>query len=168
MKKTNYIKGKDGKFAGSIGAGKTSVPTPAPMSPVAPPSSTAITNPEPKNVFLGEFTFGSNVADPEAFPTAADWADGVSDAITEQPFETFTDDYLPAAHISHGPSNFYDLHLYHSNTPYTDTAVITYSARSNTAWVETYIYDTGDDGASIDLPQPYADAIKAEIKNRST
>lgn len=27
---TNYIKGKDGKFAGSIGAGKTAVPTPAP------------------------------------------------------------------------------------------------------------------------------------------
>lgn len=31
MKKTQYIKGKDGKFAGSIGAGKSAVPTPSPV-----------------------------------------------------------------------------------------------------------------------------------------
>lgn len=32
---TKYIKNKDGKFAGSIGSGKTSVPTTAPTAPVA-------------------------------------------------------------------------------------------------------------------------------------
>ena len=30
---TKYVKGKDGKFAGSVGDGKTKVPTPAPAAP---------------------------------------------------------------------------------------------------------------------------------------
>lgn len=56
MKKTQYIKGKDGKFAGSIGAGKTSVPTPSPAitqpSPHTPERDLATYRIEPDDVRL--------------------------------------------------------------------------------------------------------------------
>jgi len=41
-----YIKGKDGKFKGSIGSGKTSVPTPAPSpTPLATPAGSPSAEP---------------------------------------------------------------------------------------------------------------------------
>ena len=161
---TKYIKGKDGKFAGSIGAGKADVPTPPPAVVVPSSPAPSINNPE-RNIFLAEYCFGTNVAEPEAFDTSADWADGVATAITDQPLETFKERFLPSAQISLEANDHYVFYLYNDGD---DTeSNLTYFARGNNAWVETYVAETGDFAASGNLPQEYANAIKAEIKRRS-
>lgn len=162
---TKYIKGKDGKFAGSIGDGKTSVPQTSPGGNIADKLSTIedkAATPE-VNPFLGEFCFGSVVAEPENFDTADNWAECIADAIEDQPMETFRDNFLANAHVTYDADQYF-VRLFDGGD---DTeSLVVYSPKNHVAWVEAFSAETGDFGTSRDLSPEFADTMKKVIKQR--
>jgi len=83
---TKYIKGKDGKFKGSIGSGKTTVPTATPQAP----TYVTATAPEPQTP-----TFYDN---PDSFPYQKDFTSFVDSHLTA--WETLADLGISPEHAS--------------------------------------------------------------------
>jgi hypothetical protein len=75
---TEYIKGKDGKFAGSIGDGKTHVPTAAPVIASAPAAEIVDPTPSPVEAMFAKYADRTRLRD----AARASWYN-VSDSILE-------------------------------------------------------------------------------------
>lgn len=166
---TKYIKSKDGKFAGSIGAGKTAVPAIAPEGVV--PASSVLAGPGEKYdaaVQLAELAeaYKTNLASAtqETFGTHASlgeselandpqlWADNLYNLTLVQTPAQFNEEFLQkTAHYNNGQDQKQWM-IYDGENA---SATLIYSRDNDEAWIETYTR-SGGVATSVPLENRYA------------
>jgi len=188
---TKYIKGKDGKFKGSIGSGKTSTPTSAPIRPGAVIDTADLfaafeksngapvrladvaRNPEPE----------TTQETPAGNTTEFTWADTIkrlggrneqdsaertaNEHLMRMRFSTpeqFQEEVLSKKFVSKNPEGAYVFSLDNTDSSYSSS--IHYHPGYDTGFFEVVTSNAEGVANSEDIPEPHLAAIRDELQSR--